>query len=84
MLRRNICGLPGDSVASQPHDINDTQVIQEGLRYTCLHWASYLAVMLTKPLAVPLTLLRLLSTFVDGHLLHWFECLSILESSNQT
>ncbi|KAF8531906.1 hypothetical protein JB92DRAFT_2847510 [Gautieria morchelliformis] len=77
-LRRNICGLPEDNIGSQPHDINNTQVIQEGLRYSCLHWASHLTVTLTKPLAVPPTLLMLLSTFVDEHLLHWFECLSVL------
>ncbi|KAF8477854.1 hypothetical protein JB92DRAFT_1867230 [Gautieria morchelliformis] len=78
MLRRNICGLPEDNIGEQPHEIKDTQVIQEGLRYSCLHWASHLSVIHSKPLAARPTLLRLLSTFVDEHLLHWFECLSAL------
>ena len=53
----------------------------EALRYSCLHWASHLAQALAVALAqnAVAEVQALVSTFVDNHLLHWFECLSALK-----
>ena len=74
-LRRNICNLPEDMIGGQAHKIPDLSVIPEALRYSCLHWASHLADGFSHSLANVLENLR---TFADEHLLHWFECLSVL------
>ena len=72
-LKRNIC-----NPVSSSHELN---TIPEALRCSCLHWASHLAHALASTLAqTSVTELRdLVSEFVDKHLLHWFECLSVLE-----
>ena len=58
-----------------------SSTIPEALRYSCLHWASHLAQALVASLAqnAATEIQVLVSTFVDQHLLHWFECLSALK-----
>ena len=75
-LRRNICNLPEDIIDALAHKIPDLSVIPEALRYSCLHWASHLAE--GRCLADGSLVLEHLRTFADEHLLHWFECLSVL------
>jgi len=76
-LRRNICGLPEGRIGTLPHDIRDSSVISEALRYSSLHWASHLQKALSSPGdTVQSTVLHQLCTFADEHILHWFECLS--------
>ena len=77
-LRRNICNLPEDRVGELAHEIPDLSLISEALRYSCLHWASHLADGFSHGLADGSLVLENLQTFADEHLLHWFECLSVL------
>ena len=58
-----------------------SNAIPEALRYSCLHWASHLAAALAAALGqnAVTEIQALVSTFVDHHLLHWFECLSVLK-----
>ena len=77
-LRRNICNLVEDVGGSHAHEINDMSVIPESLRYTCMYWSSHLEHALAHPSADSAQTIGLLSKFADGHLLHWFECLSAM------
>ena len=58
-----------------------SNAIPEALRYSCLHWASHLAQALAASLAQTAVteIQALVSTFVEQHLLHWFEYLSALK-----
>ena len=75
-LRRNICNLPEDAIGVLPHVV-ERSVIPEAVRYSCLYWASHLADPLADPLEDVAPALEDLHTFADGHILHWFECLSV-------
>lgn len=77
-LRRNICNLPEDTIGDLPHEITDSSVISEPLRYSCLYWASHLADTLAGPRADITPVLDHLRRFACHHLLHWFECLSAM------
>ena len=77
-LRRNICDLPEDMIGTLAQEIPDLGVIPEALRYSCLHWASHLADRFSHSLANVSPVLENLRAFADEHLLHWFECLSVL------
>jgi len=69
--------LPEGRIGTLPHDIRDSSIISEALRYCSLQWASHLQGALSFPGdTVPSTVLHPLSTFADEHMLHWFECLS--------
>ena len=63
---------------SSSHEAN---AVPEALRYSCLYWASHLAqALVAAPSQNAVTEIQtLVSTFVDNHLLHWFECLSALK-----
>ena len=76
-LERNIWNLDTNmTVPSQ-----EPNATPEALRYSCLYWASHLAQALTAALAqnTMTEIQALVSTFVNQHLLHWFECLSALK-----
>ena len=75
-LRRNICNLPEDRIGAQAHKIPDPNVIPEALRYSCLYWASHLADAFAHAPANVSPAVEHFRTFVDEHMLHWFECLS--------
>ena len=77
-LKHNIWNLSMNMTVSSSHEPNANP---EVLRYSCLYWASHLAQALAEapaPNAVT-EIQALVSTFVDQHLLHWFECLSALK-----
>ena len=74
-LRRNICNSPEDMIGALPN-VMDRSVIPEAVRYSCLYWASHLAVTLAEPPADVRPALEDVRTFADEHMLHWFECLS--------
>ena len=75
-LKRNICNLSTNMTVSSSHESN---AIPEALWYSCLHWASHLAQDLAAGLAQDGEFRALVLAFVDQHLLHWFECLSVLK-----
>ena len=77
-LERNVWNLSRNLTISSSHEPNANP---EALRYSCLHWASHLAQALTAALAqnAVAEIQALVSTFVDQHLLHWFEYLSALK-----
>ena len=77
-LQRNICNLHEDRIGALAHDIPDSNVISEALRYSCMHWASHLADAFSHPIADISPTLKHLRVFADDHLLHWFECLSVI------
>jgi len=77
-LKYNICNIPKEQTWSHrettnsPENINS---ISEALRYSCIYWASHLAEVqaTSNELILPLYI------FLHEHLLHWMECLSILD-----
>ena len=77
-LQRNICNLPEDRIGALTHEIPDLSIIPEALRYSCLHWASHLVDGFSHGVVDVSPVLKSLRTFIDEHLLHWFECLSVL------
>ena len=76
-LKHNICNLDMNTTLSPSHDPCS---ILHGLQYSCLHWASHLVHALTgtSPLHSMIEIQDLVYEFLDHHLLHWFECLSLL------
>ena len=76
-LKGNIYHLDTNMTLLPSHEPN---TIPEALRYSCLHWASHVTQTLSGAQAeTAITETRdLVSEFVSGHLLHWFECLSAL------
>ena len=58
----------------------EPNAIPEALRYSCLHWASHLAQALVAALDPnsATEIQTLVLTFVEQHVLDWFECLSPL------
>jgi hypothetical protein len=76
-LKHNFFNLDFNMMFSPSHEPN---VIHDGLRYSCLHWASHLAYALEGASAQSSVseVQDLLSKFVNEHLLHWFESLGAL------
>lgn len=74
-LQYNICGVSGrpPNLGITPGMIGDC--ISEALRYACIYWASHLAETSFNDSS---DMSELLHTFLNQHLLHWFECLSLL------
>ena len=74
-LGNNNCTLDMNMMVSSSQEPN---TVLEALWYSCLHWASHLAQALVATLAQNSVaeIQALVSTFVDQHLLHWFEYLS--------
>ena len=81
-LKRNICNLDINTTLLLSHDDDDVPhaAIADGLRYSCLHWASHLAHALsgTPPLHSEDEIQDLACEFLNHHLVHWFECLGAL------
>ena len=75
-LKSNICNMSTNVTVSSSHDPN---AIPEALWYSCLHWASHLVQALVAGLSQDAEFRALVLAFVDQHLLHWFECLSVLK-----
>jgi hypothetical protein len=79
LLKYNICGIPEAMTVSRRKTTNsghDIRNVSEALKYSCLYWAAHLAgVPPERPNTELLTTLR---HFLQTHLLHWIECLSVL------
>ncbi|KAJ7260958.1 WD40-repeat-containing domain protein [Mycena haematopus] len=76
-LRRNMCAKDRTAPISSFDDANIRAAIPPGLKYACLHWASHLSLGSNAPDRTEI--IPVLQTFVDTHLLHWLECLSMLQ-----
>ncbi|KAJ7875853.1 hypothetical protein B0H13DRAFT_2668785 [Mycena leptocephala] len=74
-LRRNML-INDRFIAVSSSEDRDT-VIPAGVKYACSYWASHLA--LAKPKTTDgADIISSLKRFVETHLLHWLECLSIV------
>jgi len=77
-LKYNICDIPEERIRSHREITNSreyTSKIPDTLKYSCLYWASHLA----EVQASGVDLIPTLRHFLHVHLLHWIECLSILD-----
>jgi len=77
-LKYNICNVPEELTVSRRGMTNspdNISKISKALKYSCLYWASHLA----KIQGAGIDLVTSLHTFLHEHLLHWIECLSVLD-----
>ena len=77
-LKYNLCNIPEELVVSHPERTNSLENISkvpEALKYSCIYWAFHLAELQ----ASSSDLILSLHFFLHNHLLHWMECLSIVD-----
>ena len=77
-LKYNVCSIPEERIWSRRETTNSREnagIISDALKYSCLYWASHLAEVQTSGTYLVPTLRH----FLHEHLLHWIECLSILD-----
>jgi len=76
-LKYNMCEVPKELTSSRrdrANSLENVHKISEALKYSCIYWAAHLAeVKEFDPI-----LINTLRIFLHKHLLHWIECLSIL------
>lgn len=72
-LRRNLCNL---TLSAYPKG----ETVAEDVAYACIFWVDH-ACKITGETS---SIMRCLRTFIDQHLLHWFEVMSILRRSRET
>ena len=77
-LRRNICGVSGDKTSRLNQEIPDLPVLLHArlpvhTRYALRHWAHHLL-----NVEIDTETLDLVKTFIQKHLLHWLEALSLI------
>ena len=80
LLKYNICDAPNAKTVSRQATTNspdNVSKIPEALKYSCLHWAFHL-VGIQPELPGP-KIATALCHFLRTHLLHWMECLSVLD-----
>ncbi|KIM82456.1 hypothetical protein PILCRDRAFT_48484, partial [Piloderma croceum F 1598] len=70
-LKRNMCNL------SLSHDELSAS-LPEDIAYACVHWIDHLDIICVAPI------IDLLVAFLNQHLLHWFESMTILEGARTT
>ena len=70
-LKRNMCNL------SLSHDELSAS-LPDDIAYACVHWIDHLDMICVAPMA------DLLVAFLNRHLLHWFESMTILEGARTT
>ncbi|KAF5351362.1 hypothetical protein D9758_008072 [Tetrapyrgos nigripes] len=76
-LKYNICSAPEELIVfcreatNEPYEINK---ISAALGYSCVYWASHL----TETSVLGAEVLGALDIFLKQHLLHWLECISLL------
>jgi hypothetical protein len=78
-LKYNICNIPEAMTVSRMEATNlldGIHQVSEALKYSCLYWASHLASV--QPEQPNPRVLAALRNFLQTHLLHWIECLSVL------
>ena len=75
-LKYNLCNIPEELIVLHQERTNSLEnigKISEALKYSCLYWASHLSELQTPSS----DLILFLHFFLQNHLLHWMECLSI-------
>ena len=75
-LKHNICEIPKELTLSRrgrTNSLKNVDKISEALKYSCIYWGAHLAEVKEFE-----TVLISLCKFLHEHLLHWIECLSIL------
>jgi hypothetical protein len=77
-LKRDICGLRDPNVPNGSDDLECRMQkhISEALRYSATYWVHHFT--MAAKCSLSLELLQELTTFCDGHLIHWFEIVSLL------
>jgi hypothetical protein len=78
-LKYNICDVPKAWIVSRMETTNrpdGINKISDALKYSCIHWAAHLASVQPEQPSAPV--LAALCHFLQVHLLHWIECLSVL------
>ncbi|THU99441.1 mycorrhiza-induced WD40-repeat domain protein [Dendrothele bispora CBS 962.96] len=76
-LKYNICDAPKEQTISRGGTTNssyETKKISAALGYSCVYWAFHLS----KVHKLGSDLVNALDDFLEKHLLHWMECLSLL------
>jgi ABC-type dipeptide/oligopeptide/nickel transport system ATPase component len=76
-LKYNICDMPKELTVSRRERANSPEnvgKISEALKYSCIYWADHLA----EVKVFDAKLIGSLRVFLHEHLLHWIECISIL------
>ncbi|THU76038.1 hypothetical protein K435DRAFT_879809, partial [Dendrothele bispora CBS 962.96] len=76
-LKYNICDAPKEQTISRRGTTNssyETRKISAALEYSCVYWAFHLS----KIQELGGDLVNALDDFLKKHLLHWMECLSLL------
>ncbi|THU79671.1 hypothetical protein K435DRAFT_810519 [Dendrothele bispora CBS 962.96] len=76
-LKYNICDVPKEwtiSCRGRTNKLYETKKISAALGYSCVYWASHLS----KVQELGNDLVNALDDFLKKHLLHWMECLSLL------
>jgi hypothetical protein len=76
LLRQNMCGITGAASMSK---ISVTVALPDVLKYVCLHWVAHLVLLTPSDAA---TIADALETFARAHLLHWLECLTLMDQLN--
>jgi hypothetical protein len=79
----NVCKIKRTTHILSIGDSNIAAVIPVGLQYACLHWAAHLS-LASVELQKSAQIISLLQIFVNTHLLHWFEYLSLLKKLDVT
>ena len=56
----------------------DNETIPQDVTYACVFWVDHICMIKDDVLPID----RLLKTFIDNHILHWFEAMSLLKKFN--
>jgi hypothetical protein len=81
-LGENICGLEERPANNGIAKDTIATHISEGLGYACLFWASHLTMLRKGDVQDSDEVFTLLNVFLREHVLHWMECLSLLQQLN--
>ncbi|KAJ7201169.1 mycorrhiza-induced WD40-repeat domain protein [Mycena pura] len=77
-LKYNICGVSEDLTVSRRESTNPKDNIDKALRYACVYWAFHFTKAQQESSKLEAIIVAL-HNFLNNHLLHWMECLSILD-----
>ncbi|KAF7341186.1 Wd40 repeat [Mycena venus] len=79
LLCQDIYGLSGTASSSQISKADMRAAVPDGLQYACLHWVAHLVLLSPSDIG---KIADTLQTFVREHLLHWLECLVLIDGVN--
>jgi hypothetical protein len=80
-LKYNICEAPIESTMSWRGAINSpdgVNKVSKVLKYSCMYWASHFHFAEVQQCGDNSDLINALNDFLNKHLLHWIECLSVI------